>query len=111
MRNACLLSRILFGSSKCNASTEIAVGTSTEVRYMEDVRYWEGPLSEVPLYVSCKCTSMSYNYMCVHIDSVGKYLNNYGEPGSGVGLDHVPPGWTRWFALQGNRFVICAVAF
>ena len=40
----------LFGSRKCTASTGIAVGTSTVVRYSEEVRYWEGPLSEVPLY-------------------------------------------------------------
>ena len=40
----------LFGSIKCTASTGIAVGTSTLVRYSEEVRYWEGPLSEVPLY-------------------------------------------------------------
>ena len=40
----------LFGSIKCTASTGIAVGTSTVVRYSEEVRYWEGPLSEVPLY-------------------------------------------------------------
>ena len=38
------------GSRKCTASTGIAVGTSTAVRYSEEVRYWEGPLSEVPLY-------------------------------------------------------------
>ena len=40
----------LFGSRKCTASTGTAVGTSTVVRYSEEVRYWEGPLSEVPLY-------------------------------------------------------------
>ena len=40
----------LFGSCKCIASTGIAVGTSTVVRYSGDVRYWECPLSEVPLY-------------------------------------------------------------
>ena len=40
----------LFGSRKCTASTGRAVGTSTVVRYSEEVRYWEGPLSEVPLY-------------------------------------------------------------
>ena len=39
----------LFGSI---ASTGIAVGTSTVVRYSGDVRYWECPLSEVPLYIS-----------------------------------------------------------
>ena len=38
----------IFGSRKCTASTGIAVGTSTVVRYSEEVRYWEGPLSEVP---------------------------------------------------------------
>ena len=40
----------LFGSRKCTVSTGIAVGTSTVVRYSEEVRYWEGALSEVPLY-------------------------------------------------------------
>ena len=39
----------LFGSKKCTASTGMAVGTSMVVRYSEEVRYWEGPLSEVPL--------------------------------------------------------------
>ena len=39
----------LLGSSKCNASTGIAVGTSTVVRYSEEVHYWEGPLSEISL--------------------------------------------------------------
>ena len=32
---------------------------STEIRYTEEVHYWEGPLSEVPLYtqssLECKC--------------------------------------------------------
>ena len=37
------------GSSKHIASTGIAVGRSTRVRYTEEVRYWEGPLLEVPL--------------------------------------------------------------
>ena len=53
--SACLLSRIrrcpLFGSI---TSTGIAVGTSTVVRYTEEVRYWEGLLSEVPLYAISK---------------------------------------------------------
>ena len=40
----------LLGSIKCTASMGIAVVTSTVVRYSEEVRYWEGPLSEVPLY-------------------------------------------------------------
>ena len=40
----------LFGSRKCIASTGRAVGISTEVRYTEEVCYWEGPLSEVSLY-------------------------------------------------------------
>ena len=38
------------GSCKCIASRGIAVGTSAVVRYSGDVRYWECPLSEVPLY-------------------------------------------------------------
>ena len=38
-------------------STGIAVGTSTGVRYTEKVRYWEGPLSEVPLYTVHKIDS------------------------------------------------------
>ena len=41
----------LFRIRKCTASMGIAVGTSTVIRYSEDVCYWEGPLSEVPLYI------------------------------------------------------------
>ena len=55
MRETCPLSGIrscpLFGSCKCIASTGIAVGTATVVRYSGDVRYWECPLSEAPLYI------------------------------------------------------------
>ena len=43
---------LLFGSSKCIESMGIAVGASTVVRYTVDVRYWECPLTEVPLYTS-----------------------------------------------------------
>ena len=32
----------------------------------------------------------------------GKYLNMYALPPSGVGPEHVPLGWTRWFGLVGN---------
>lgn len=32
----------------------------------------------------------------------GKYLNNYGFEKTGVGVDHIPPGWTRWYTLRGN---------
>ena len=48
----------LFGIRRLSAIWEqkmyiiIAVGTSTAVRYSEEVRYWEGPLSEVPLYIN-----------------------------------------------------------
>ena len=30
----------------------------------------------------------------------GKYLNDYGVPGSGGDLSHVPPGWSSWLGLQ-----------
>ena len=39
---------VQFESRKCIASMDIAVGTFTVVCYMEEVRYWEGLLSEVP---------------------------------------------------------------
>ena len=32
----------------------------------------------------------------------GKYLNMYALPPSGVGPEHVPLGWTKWFGLVGN---------
>ena len=55
MRSVCPLFGIrrlcAIREQKCTASTGIAVGTSTVVRYSEEVRYWEGPLSEVPLYI------------------------------------------------------------
>ena len=41
-----------FKSRKCIASMDIAVGTFTVVCYMDEVCYWEGPLSEVPLYIA-----------------------------------------------------------
>ena len=41
---------LLFGSSKCIVSSGIPVGTSTVVHCTEEVQYWEGSLSEVPLY-------------------------------------------------------------
>ena len=56
----------LFGSCKCIASTGIAVGTSTVVRYSGDVRYWECPLSEVPLY-TCMFIHTKGNAMCASI--------------------------------------------
>ncbi|XP_062373770.1 N-acetylglucosamine-6-sulfatase isoform X2 [Sardina pilchardus] len=31
----------------------------------------------------------------------GKYLNEYGHPEAG-GVEHVPPGWDYWFALERN---------
>ena len=41
----------LFGSRKCTAFMGIAGGTSTVVRFSEDVHYREGLLSEIPLYI------------------------------------------------------------
>lgn len=35
--------------------------------------------------------------------SVGKYLNNYAQEASGVGVEHIPTGWDTWYTLQGNR--------
>ena len=32
----------------------------------------------------------------------GKYLNMYALPDSGVGPEHVPQGWSKWFGLVGN---------
>ena len=43
-----------FESIKCSASTDIAVDTFTVVCCMEEVRYWEDLLSEVPLYIASK---------------------------------------------------------
>ena len=38
-------------AGKCIESMGIAVGASTVVRYAVDIRYWECPLTEVPMYV------------------------------------------------------------
>lgn len=32
----------------------------------------------------------------------GKYLNMYALSASGVGPEHVPQGWAKWFGLVGN---------
>ena len=34
----------------------------------------------------------------------GKYLNNYALPASGMGVEHIPPGWDTWYTLKGNRY-------
>ena len=71
----------LFGSRKCTASTGIAVGTSTVVRYSEEVRYWEGPLSEVPLYIYTIIILLNnYNNICIYI-SIQKATNNDAKIG------------------------------
>ena len=60
--------------------------------------------------LSCMLYAMyTGRYVNIHFivmsNFTGKYLNNYGEPGTGADLTHIPPGWTRWFTLQGNRYV------
>ena len=32
----------------------------------------------------------------------GKYMNQYALKSSGMGPEHVPPGWDKWYALVGN---------
>ena len=34
----------------------------------------------------------------------GVYLNQYGTPESQSTGQYVPPGWTNWVALVGNRY-------
>ena len=41
----------LFGGFQCTNFNGRAIGTGNNVRYIEAVRYWEGPLIEVPLYM------------------------------------------------------------
>ena len=48
----------------------------------------------------CVCVCLCQQ---VFLFVLGKYLNHYGESGTGVGLDYIPPGWKYWFALMGNR--------
>ena len=62
--------RLLLGSSKCLTSMGIAVGTSTVVHYTEEVHYWEGSLSEVPLYfkvLHCYCLSWDKFLQCKQV--------------------------------------------
>ena len=40
----------LFGGFQCTNFNWRAIGTGNNVRYIEVVRPWEGPLIEVPLY-------------------------------------------------------------
>ena len=39
----------LLGGFQCTNFNGRAIGTGNNVRYIEVVRYWEGPLIEVPL--------------------------------------------------------------
>ena len=41
----------LFGGFQCTNFNGRAIGTGNNVRYIEAVRSWEGPLIEVPLYM------------------------------------------------------------
>ena len=63
----------LFGSSKCIESMGIAVGTSTVVCYTVNVRYWECPLTEVPLYIPIM--SLDWNTLN-HIPTLYYYMPN-----------------------------------
>ena len=52
----------IYGVSTCSMNNiikhmEISVGTYSSVRYLVEVRYWECPLIESPLYL--------YYYYCV----------------------------------------------
>ena len=81
----------LFGSSKCIASTGIAVGTSTVVCILEEVRSWEGPLSDVPLYVYfayyigvCvyRVSGKTYCQNILHMHNILKSIRVHLAPGS-----------------------------
>ena len=58
---------LLFGSSKCIESTGIAVGASTIVRYTVDVRYWECPLTKVPLYINASHIRLTSHLFTIYI--------------------------------------------
>ena len=48
--------------------------------------------------------AIHYNYVYLYcLSSSGKYLNNYGFQSTGVNISHIPPGWTRWYTLEGDR--------
>ena len=84
MRETCPFSGIqgcpLFRSYKCIASMGIAVGTSTVVCYTVCVRYWECPLSDVPLFVkNFDVATMDYGdpkFFLVILDQGGGSENN-----------------------------------
>jgi len=38
------------------------------------------------------------------VSVIGKYLNNYALKESGMNVNHIPPGWSKWFGLVGNRY-------
>ena len=42
------------------------------VRYMESIRYWGGPLSEVPLYVHVPCIHLDHVIASVFCNDVGQ---------------------------------------
>ena len=54
----------------------IAVGTSTVVRYSEEVRYWEGPLSEVLLYSIPPAFPHLVQYYYIHMAMAMKVKQN-----------------------------------
>ena len=53
----------------------------------------------------CACVVFHGSSFCISciLWFSGKYLNNYALAQSGVNVSHVPPGWSKWFGLVGNR--------
>ena len=45
----------------------------------------------------------NYDASCIY--NPGKYLNNYAQGKSGITVEHIPPGWDRWYTLVGNRYL------
>ena len=99
----------LFGSCKCIASRGIAVGTSAVVRYSGDVRYWECPLSEVPLYIIIFSSCERYRRVATFLVGSGTYTRDLHETqGHESGINSLGPE-IRVHAMK-LRAYVCACA-
>ena len=66
---------LLFGSSKCIASTGIAVGTSIVVCYMVGICYWEYLYTAIP----GRITGTTHWYNIIHQDRCVNYIKGTAE--------------------------------
>ena len=92
----------LFGSSKCIESMGIVVGASTVVHYTVDVRCWECPLMEVPLYyIKIYSTSLLYAFLFICRKTIPLlFLISWANTTERITCDRMSVLWTKFHVIH-----------